>query len=573
MFSRINISGRAVVAVATTAFLAYLFIVPLGMLLFSSFRATKDLLPFEATRFTLSNYINVFSSELTYRLLSNTLQYTVIAITIGLGLALVFAWVIERTQIGGRNILVVLVLTSLGIPGIVEAMAWALIANPTNGVLNVALRNAFGLAATDGPVNIYSIVGMGFVTGLKIVPSSYILIASTMARMDPAFEEASFASGASRFTTFRRITSILLRPGLMSAVIYFGVVIIETFETPAVLGMPRRLWVFSTLIFRATHPSMGLPDYGIASGYSMVSLIIAFVLIYLYHIQVRQKDRFAVVTGKGYRPQRVTMRRRWQVIFWGLLGIYAVLSALIPLIVLILASLGILYTPGAFELITLKYYKALIHYPGIFHTSMNTVIVSLGSATITMVLALLTSWLAVRSGFRGGSIPDRFTIVAVAMPTIVIALGLVFFYTRFPLPIYGTIWIIMIAHITRFSAYAARVMHASYLQVHHDLEEASEASGGSWFTTITRIVLPLLWPAFIRGWLWVFVMALRDVTLSLMLYTVYNDTVGVRLWIIWMEDANFGLGAALAVPLALVSLGLSMIISRPTMVQKEAKVA
>ena len=568
-FSKINLSLRLLVGIVVASIVIYLIMIPLGVLVFSSFRATKELLPFEATTYTLNNYIQVFSSKLTYELLANTFQYALIALVIGLGLALTFSWFVERTNAPWRSVLVTFALAPLGVPGIVETIAWILLANPTNGIVNVWLRKWFDLSTQQGPINIYSIAGMGWITGLKLVPSAYIMLASIMARMDPALEEASLTSGASQFKTFVRITGSLMRPAILSVIILFGVLVIEMFETPAMLGIPRGIFVFSTLIYTASHPPMGLPDYGLASGYGIISLIIGAFLIYLYHRMVRRQEKFAVVTGKGYRPRPIVLKRGWQALFTGVMVVYILLSAVLPLLVLLWASFGILHRPFALGAATLDSYLQIADYPGIFESCWNTLLISIGSATGTMILSLLVAWLAVRSRFRGSWIPDRLTITAVAIPNIVIALALIFFYSHFPLPIYGTIWIIMIAHITRFLAYNSRVMNAAYLQIHKELEEASEACGATWATTMRKIVLPMLWPAFIRGWLWVFVHAIRDVSLALMLFAVYNQTLGVTLWQIWMEHGNFRLGAAIAVPLLLVSLGLSLLIVRPTMRLKE----
>lgn len=557
-----NVSWGIVVSVALGAAVVYLLLVPLGMLIFSSFRATKGVLPFEATSFTLSNYLQVFGSPLTYRLLWNTLSYGLIAMVVGLGLAMAFAWYLERTDARAPTALVMLVLAPLGVPAIVEATAWILLANPNNGILNVALRGLIG-PGTDGPLDVYSVLGMGLVSGIKMVPSAYILLASMMARFDPGLEEASLMSGASPYATFRRITAALLRPGILAVIIYFGVLTIEMFEIPALLGMKRGLFVFSTLIFDATHPPMGLPDYGLASAYASISLLIGIALIYLYHVNVRHQERFAVVTGKGYRPRRAVLPAWCKLLFTGTVGIYFLVSAVVPFLVLVWASLGILYTPASLGSATLQYYLQLLNRPEMLRSVNNTLIISVASATLTMVLAFAISWLSLRTKSFASSWPDRMTILAIAMPSVVIALALMFFYTRFPLPVYGTVWIIIIALVTRFLAYGARVMNAAYLQVHAELEEASHLSGATLLTTIRRIVLPIIWPAVSRGWLWVFVHALRDVTLALMLFAVANDTIGVRLWLIWIEGAQFQLGAAIAVPLMLVSVGLSLMLARP----------
>lgn len=566
---RPGISREAVLGIAVASVVAYLLIGPLGMLIFSSFRATKGVLPFETTSYTFSNYVQVFASDLTYRLFWNTLLYSSIALVISLGMALAFAWFIERTNAPARTVLITLILAPLGVPGIVEAMAWIYMANPTNGILNVALRAALNLTASQGPLNIYSIVGIGFVTGLKVMPSAYIMVASVMARLDPALEEASLSSGASGVTTFRRITTALLRPALLGVAVYFGVMTIELFEIPALLGLPNGIFVFSTLIFQAVHPRAGLPDYGLASGYSMVSLIVSGALIYLYHMQVRRQERFAVVTGKGYRPQPVTLRRGWQAVFVTAVMAYAIVFVLLPFLVLVWASLGVLYTPLSLASASLENYARILQRADMLLAVSNTLIVSVVTATATTTLALMTSWLALRSGFRAGWLPDRLTIVAVAMPSVVIGLALIFLYSRLPLPIYGTIWIIIIAQVTRYQAYSARVMNAAYLQIHRELEEASRLSGGAWLATTRWIVLPILWPAIIRGWLWVCVHSLREVTLALMLYSVENITIGVMLWQLLVKESDFTTGAALAAPLMLVSLGLSLFLAKPAMAESQ----
>lgn len=554
------------VGIGVAGVVIYLLLAPIGMLVFSSFRATKDVMPWEATSFTLSNYVNVFTSKLTIRLFLNTLQYSVIAIVLSIGIAVILAWFMERTNAPWRRVLIVMVLAPLGVPPIVEMMAWIILANPSNGIFNEVLRGVFNLTTTEGPLNIYTFWGLGFVTGLKLVPGAYILIASAMARLDPTLEEASAASGASPLTTFRHITGALMRPAVLAVLILFTVMTIEMFEGPAMLLQPKGTFVFSTLIYAASHPVGGLPNYGLASSYAMISLMIGIGLIYIYHIQVRRQERFAVVTGKAYRPRLVTLPRVWQIILLVAIVMYVVLVVVLPALVLIWGSLGILYTPTSLASADLQNYVEVFGHPSVLQAVSNTLIISVVSATATMVLSLVVSWLAVRSGFRGSSLPDRMTILSMSVPGVVMALGFIFFYTRFPLPIYGTIWIITIAYVTRHMAFSCRLMNAAYLQISQELEEASAASGAGWLPTIRYIVLPIVWPAFTRGWLMVFVHCLRDVTLALMLYTVDNGTIAVALWHFWMVDGDFGLGAALSVPLLLFSLVITFTMARPAMV-------
>jgi iron(III) transport system permease protein len=566
----LRLSWEKLVAVVTTVTIIYLLAVPLGMLFFSSVRDTKDRLPFEDTAWTLSNYTKVFTSEATYRLFTNTLWFALGSLVLGITLAAIFAWFLERAYAPARSLLILFVLAPMATPPITDAMAWALLASPSIGFLNILLRPLLGITG-EGPLNIYSIPGMILVGGLKMVPSAYIMLSGPIARFDPSLEEASLASRVSPIGTFWRVTLPLLRPAVLSSFIYFLILALESFDIPAVLGMRDHILVFSTLIYDATHPPVGLPNYGLVSVYATVFLFIAGVLIYLYSHAVRHKEQFSVITGRGYRA-KVFDFGPWKWAFVVLIVLYFIFAVILPLFVLVWTSLGLIYKPFHIDSLaqaSLKAYQDLMKAPQVLRSIVNTGIIAVVSATGTMVLATLASWLSTRSGFRGASLPDRLTILATAMPGTVIALGLIFFYIWVPLPIYGTIWIIVIALSTRFSAYTTRLMGAAYLQIHKELEEASLASGVPWMQTIGRIVLPLIWPSFARGWLWVFVHSIRDVTIAIMLFTVANDTIGVRLWATWFNDGNVTQASALAVCLAVVSIILSYAVTKVTMVQEQ----
>ncbi len=546
----------------------YLVASPLFVLIFASFRSTREHLPFEATRFTVENYARVFGSWATYGLFLNSLWYAAGSVILCASFSVALAWLLERTNVPWRPFLIAGVLAPLGLPGIVNALSWILLANPNNGLLNVILRNLFGITG-PGPLNIYSVPGMIVVTALRFTPGMYLLMSATFSRLDPSLEEASNISGAKDWTTFRRITLPLLRPGILAAIIFYFVFFIEIFEIPALLGLPKRIFVLSTAVFEAMHPRSGLPDYGLASGYAVLTVVVAIGFISLYSRAVRGQSRYAVVTGKGYRPQLVQLGR-WRYVAVGLVLIYFFFAVVLPFFVLVWTSLLRYYRTPSVEVLkdlTLANHIAALGNRELLRSALNTVLVALSAATGIIVIATVISWLAVRRPFRGSAFPDRFTFVIFGVPGVVIALAFIFIYIWVPW-IYGSLSILVIAMTTRFLPYITRLTEPALMQVHRELEEASSVSGVTWFATMRKVVLPLIRPALARGWLWVFVQAFTETGMAVMLYVMHNDTISVRLWLAWFEDAMPCYASAIAVLLMLVSGGMTYFIARWTLLQE-----
>ena len=550
--------------------LTLLIIPPIGMLVFSSFRATADKLPFEATDYTFANYIKVFTSTVTYRLLLNTAWFAVGTITVAMGLAVVFAWFLERTDLPFRRLLFVLILAPMGMPVIITTMASILLANPVNGLFNLMLRSLLGLKG-PGPINVYSIPGMILVTALNFVPVMYIMISGVFSRVDPSFEEAGRTSGAGAWVTMRRISMPLLSPAILAAVIFYLVRCIEVFETPAMLGLQKGIFVFSTGIYYAVNPLTGFPNYGIASAYGMVLLIAAVVLIYFYGRYVRHAERFATVTGRGYRPRLIDLGR-WKFIPVVTMIGYFVFTVATPLLILVWTSLAPPYSDisfGSLSLLNMEAYREMLNYKELMVAGKNTVIIATATAAISMLLVTLGSWLSARGGIRGAWLPDRLAFIVIGVPGVVLGLALIFIYASLPIPLYGTLWIIVLALVTTCLPFGTRLMTAAFLQIHRELEEAAATSGAGLRSTFFRIVLPLLWPSFARGFLWSFVRSMRETTIPLMLYAVGNQTFAVVLWHLWVEQSEFRLASAMAVPLMIVTTALTFLVARQTMLVKE----
>lgn len=554
-----------VIGIVVGVVVIFLVAVPLLMLVFSSFRSTGERLPFEATAFTLANYVQVFGSSTTYPVLLNSLWYALGSITLGLTLTMAFAWLLERTNVPWRTFLFALVVAPMAIPGAVSAMAWILLANKENGLLNTLLQEATGRSG-PGPLNINSVLGMILVSGLQFVPPMYLMISGTFSQLNPALEEASEMSGAGRWRTLWSITVALLRPGILAAAIYHFVLAIEVFEVPAMLGMSKGIFVFSTMIYDAVHPRSGLPNYGLASGYAMAIFTACALLIYVYSRATRRRDQFVVVTGRGYRAQPIDLGR-WRYAALAAALVFFSFAVALPFFVLVWSSLVPYYSAPSPEMlarVSLNNYTRVLNSPGIMRTLTNTLVLVTMAPIVTMMLAALVARLSIRPSFRGGSIPDHLTFVVLGVPSIVMGLALMFVYLAVPIPIYGTVWIIVIGIVTRCLTYSTRSMGAAYLQVHQELEEASEVSGAPWWRTMGWVVMPLLLPSMSRGWIWVFSRSVQETTLALMLYTPGNETIAVRLWLAWTQDADIVFASTMAVFLVLILASLVLFMVRGT---------
>jgi iron(III) transport system permease protein len=490
-----------------------------------------------------------------------------VSVTLAIAVSAALVWLIERTDLRGGSLIFALILLPIAIPGMVKAIGWALLANPNQGILNVFARNLFGFDGPRGPLNIYSLGGIIFVSALSHIPSITLMIAGAFRNFDPTLEEASEVSGASWLRTQRLITIPLLKPSLLAAFVYFLASTLDDFQIPAILGLNANINVFSTRIYLATTPARGLPDFGLASTYAMLLLLMALGLLMIYRRMMRSTEKFAVVSGKNYRPARSHLGR-WSYLAYAGVGIYLLLAAVLPMLTLIWVSLQPFYAnPSWAALSRVK----LVHYIDLFemgdfqHALMNTVIISPVVATATMVLATLISWNSMRNRFRGAAIPDYLTFANLAVPTVVFALAVLFVYLGIPVlrPVYGTIWLLVIVFTTRYLTYTTRLMGGAVIQIHKELEEASEASGASQWQTFRNVTLPLLMPSFLNGWMWVAVHAVREGTLAVILMTPANVVLASMIWSEWRNGNGYGEVAAMSVLVVTLTAGMAMLARLP----------
>jgi iron(III) transport system permease protein len=542
---------------ATLLIVSYLVIVPLLMLLYASVRSTEDKLPFESTATTLANYALVFHSPSTLSILLNTTLFTVGSLLVGLPLAVVFAWLLERTAIPARSWFSNLILVPMTIPSLLSAIAWIQLLDARNGLVNVALRGALGLKGDTGPFDIYSLYGMCFVQGLRLVPSAYLMIAASFRAMDPSLEEQSAMAGRGVAQTTMRVTLPIMRPALLAALIYFVIVVIESFDIPGLLGFTARVRVLSTAIYWATHSEVGLPDYGLASALGAIILAVALVLMWIYHRLTAHQERFATITGKGYRPRQIHLGP-WRSPAIVLCVFYVIVAVVLPFMMLLWTSVQPFYSIPSMESlgrVSFDGYRNLWHDASVVRAVWNTTILALVTAVATIVLSILVSWFVVRGRRGPGGLASYLATISFlpqGVPSIVIGLALIFVYIRFPIPIYGTLWIIALAMITRYLAFSSRTTTSALIQIHGELEEASQMAGAPWSRTLCRITVPLLAPAMINVFFWVAVHAMQELSMALMLYNPDTVVVSTAIWSMW-QNGKTADAAALGVMLIFLS--------------------
>ncbi|OGQ51512.1 MAG: ABC transporter permease [Deltaproteobacteria bacterium RIFCSPLOWO2_02_56_12] len=525
----------------------YLAGVPLIMLLYGSIRSAPIGEP--GATYTIQNYVKAYFDREFYLLFWNSIKYAIGTCLVSFLIGTYLAWISERTNTPLKKLFVVMALIPFIIPGILSTIAWILLLSPKIGLINLAVKGLLGLETA--PFNVYSMGGMIWAEAIHLYPLVFLLMSAAFRNMDTSLEEASLSAGSSTFTTFRRITLPLMRPAMVSALLIMFIRGIEAFEVPALIGVPARISVFTTKIFLAIHqfPS----DFGLAGSYAVTLLIISTVGVLIYGRITRREERYATVTGKGYRP-RVIDLGPWKYVTCASAFFIFFLAVLLPVFVLLWSSFIPYYGVPSRELMakmTLANYKYILNYPLALTAFKNSFYLSVGSATLVMLLTSVIAWITVKSKLPGRAFLDNMTFIPIAMPGIVLGVSLIWVYLTLPIPIYGTIWVLLLAYITKFMPYGIRAASASMIQINKELEEASLASGGTWFQTFRKVLLPLLMPGFVAGWIYVSIIALRELSTSILLYS-YNSTVlSIMAFDLW-EGGQYTYVCALGVLMVLL---------------------
>ena len=495
---------------------------------------------FEAD-YSLTNYGELLGDPFVARVTLNTLVFSVVTTLVALIIGLPIAWLTERTNIPGKGLVYATMTLGLLIPGIYTAMGWTFIAHQRIGFLNRWLVSMFGLE--QGPINIATPVGMGFVQGLSLAALAFILTAQMFRAMNPSLEEAAKIHGMNFFSTLRRVTLPLAFPAILAAVIYIATIAIATFDIPAIIGLGNRVYMLSTFVYLKTNPGDDeFPEHGVTAALGVLMIGVAVLLTWWYSQVLRQGHRYQVITGKGYRPTLLDLGRfGW--VGWAFIGLYVVASKLLPLLLIAYVALTPYVAPPSWEMLGRMSFMAFerVDWDLVFRGLGNTVLLVALVPTVTLVIAFCMSWLIVRSGSRYRYVLEFGAFLPHALPEVILAVAallLSLFVLKGWLPLYGTVWLIAIVYVVSRLAFATRALNSSLLQIHKELEEAAYTAGLSPVRTSWRILVPLLRPTIMSVWIWSAILVYRELTVAVFLISHDNITLPAVIWSYWNSSAT-----------------------------------
>ena len=524
-----RVPAQGLLPAATVAFVAYLTLLPLIFLLYGTFFTPT--VGGVAGTFTLQNYVRAYTDRSAAGIFVNSLVFAVGAALVAFAIGATLAWITERTNTPLRGLFFAISLIPLIIPGILFTLSWIFLLSPRIGLLNLWITRLFALQAS--PFDIYSMGGMIWVEGLHWSPIVYLMMSAAFRSMDPALEEAAVMSGGGVLQTLYHVTLKLNVPAILGAFLILFLRGLETFEVPAIIGLPAGIRVFTSKIYLAVkgYPS----DFGLAGAYSTMLLLVTLAGLYAYGRVTREAGRFATVTGKGFRP-RVIDLGPWRFLTAALIIAYLTLLVGLPVFVLLWNSVLPFYVKpslAALSMLTTKNFTFVLAVPKTTRAVINSIGLAIGSATIIMLMTSVIAWITVRSRLPGRWLLDHLASLPLIFPGVVMGVALIWVYVTLPIPIYGTIWILLIAYVTRYLPYGLRTTSAALLQIHRELEEAAETSGAGWWRTFQSIVLPLLRPALLAGWMYVVIVSMRELSSSILLWGPGAEVLPVWIFDLW----------------------------------------
>jgi len=510
-------------------------------------------------QFNLADTLKVLREPDTYTALLNSLfiasGVTVMSTIIGT----FFAWLVTRTDLPFKPAMRVLFLVPFMLPSFIGALAWKMLLSPRAGYINRFLMDVVGL---DGPVfDIYTFTGIMAVETMYLFPFVFIQVCGALERMDPTLEESARISGASLFTITRKITIPLVRPSILSGALLIMLYSMAHFGTVAVLGIEAGIFNIPTLIYEKIHQSAGSFN-SIRTGTVLATvLVITAALIMFIQSKVLSRGRYQIIAGKSFRPVETKLRalRMPMLVFCiAYIGFTIVLPTVTIFMVGGLKTYGLPFTA---ENLTLANYRYILFDWKLTRDAIwNSVTLGLAAALITMFAGVMISYVIVKMKVRGKGLLEFLGMLPFSVPGSVIALGVMLAWSgKFGINIYNTVWIILVAYIARYMAFSLKANSAALEQVHDSLVEAARASGAGMGQALRDIVLPLVRPGMFAAFFLIFLPALRELTVSVLLYGPTTRTIGVAIYTL-NEDGETVYSAALA------GIALMIIVTAQTLI-------
>ena len=525
---------------------------PVLLILFNAF--------FVEGKFNSLDFYNVLTEPETFQALKNSF---VIACMTTVGSVIVgtfFAWLVTRTDLPYKTFMKSLFLVPFMLPSFIGALAWKMLLSPHSGYINKMWMEMFN--TTEPLFNIYSYAGIALVEVMYLFPFVFIQVCGALERMDPTLEESARISGAGLLTITRKITIPLVLPSIMSGALLIMLYSMAHFGTVAVLGIEQGIYNIPTLIYEKIHQSAG-SFASIRTGTVLATVLIASAALIIWTQQkILSRGHYQIIGGKSFRPMELKLRGlRYPLLIFCLayIGFTIVLPTVVIFLVGGVQTYGLsILDPNNLSLDNYKY--ILFEYDVTRDAIWNSVTLGLAAAFITMFAGVMISYVIVKMKVRGKGILEFLGMLPFSVPGSVIALGVILAWSgAYGINIYITVWIILVSYIARYMAFSLKANSAALEQVHDSLMEASRSCGASMWQSLKDIVIPLVRPGMISAFFLIFLPALRELTVSIMLYAPTTRTIGVAIYTL-NEDGETVMSTALAgIALILIVLGQMLI--------------
>jgi len=528
-----------------------IMLVPVLLILFNAFWVNGE--------FNVRDVAKIIMEPDTYQALINSLIIASGTTTGSTIIGTFFAWLVTRTDLPYKTFMKAMFLVPFMLPSFIGALAWKMLLSPNAGFINKFFINNFGF---DGPIfNIYSYLGIILVEIMYLFPFVFIQVCGALERMDPTLEESARISGAGLFTITRKITIPLVLPSILSGSLLIMLYSMAHFGTVAVLGIENGIFNIPTLIYHKIHQSAGSFD-SIRTGTVLATvLVVTAAFIIWLQGKVLSKGHYQIIGGKSFRPMELKLRALRMpllVLCLAYIGFTIVLPTAVIFLVGGLKTYGLAFT---WDNLSLDNYKFILFDYNVTKAAIwNSVTLGLSAAVITMFAGVMISYVIVKMKVRGKGILEFLGMLPFSVPGSVIALGVILAWSgAYGINLYNTVWIILDAYIARYMAFSLKANSAALEQVHDSLVEASRSCGATMWQSLRDIVLPLVRPGMLASFFLIFLPSLRELTVSIMLYSPTTRTIGVAIYTL-NEDGESVVSAALAgIALIIIIVGQSLI--------------
>src|SRR6187401_1959961 len=534
---RLNWSPQALAGALVALVAGLLVLYPVAFLLQAALN-TGDPEARPPTEYGLDNFAGLLAYP---QIILNTLTVSVAATVMALVLGFVMAWIITRTNVPGRRMFEQMMVVPYYLTPLLGALAWSLLGTPESGFLNQVFR---ALGGKEYLIDINTPYGIAWVMALFEGSVAFVMIGAVMKSMDPALEEASQVMGASRWRTMLRVTLPLVLPGVLGAAVFVFSEMLGSFAVALVLGLPDRYYVITTAIYQLIQQYPPRIQIAAAMGTSLFAVM--FLMLFIYR-RIITAGSYVTITGKAFRP-RVADVGRLRYLLFGVCLFYLAVSVVLPIATLLFASVQKIAVafPTA-DNFTLDNFRSAMSMNAAGSALTNSLILAFATATIGIGLMGLLAWLIYRSRLPGAGLIEYVVMFPQAVPRLVFAFGMMWAWLVFPIPIYGTLWLLLLAYLTVFMPLGVRTIAGVMLQIDKSLEECAEMCGAPWGYRIRTISIPLLVPGLVAAWLLLFIASVRELGASILLMGPHSKVITPAIVESW-----FGTASELTATLALI---------------------